>query len=321
MPHHAAPLLALILAAACAAAQPQAETPAPAATQADDRAAAATDDAPPQLPERAGPTVALTLTGTIGAKADLDDAGDFSVARARAAVDLGMDLGERRALTLTLGAEHSWYDFDDATGLAATGDPFSRTFEAQLGARFSAPVNDRTDWFALGAVGLAAEDGADLSDAWVFTAGGGFVTRASPTFSWGLGLVVRTRPEDDALIVPIPQIRWAIDDRWTLASHRAGARLNYAHSDQLSYGLQAEYQSRSFRLDDDGPIPDGVATDRAVPVAFYAEYTPRPGVTLGASIGATLLHNVELIDDAGDKITDEDADPAAFFGLTARVAF
>lgn len=281
-------------------------------------------DTPPAELEaqRKPPTFTLTTSGSYSPTADLDDGpGDLRITRVRAVLDVGIDLGERRSLALGIGSERSWYDFDGATELEAGGDPFSRVSDTEFFARYSGPLNDTTNWFALGAVGIAAEDGADISDSLVYTAGAGFVVQASPTFSWGVGAVVRTRLEDDALVLPIPQIRWAISDRWTLESQRAGLRLDYAHSDTFSYGLQGEYASRSFRLDDDGPIPDGMATDRRVPLSFYASYTPSPAVSLGASVGAALFSNIELLDDDGDKITDADVETAIFFGLNASIRF
>ena len=310
--------LALALAAAAAHAQPT-EQP----TEQPAEPSAEQDTPPPELDDkRAGPTLTLTLGGSFTAETDADDApGELQITRARALLEAGFDLGDRRSLTIGLGAERSWYDFDGATTLDPSGDPFSRVTDAELFARYSAPLNDDTSWFALGSVGIAAEDGADLSESFVYSGAGGFVTQASPGFSWGLGVLVRTRLEDDPLIIPIPQIRWKIDERWTLESQRAGLRLDYRHSDALSYGVQGEYASRSFRLDEDGPLPDGMATDRRVPISVYADYTPTPAVTVTARVGAAVLTNIELLDRNGDKTADEDFDPGVFFGINARIAF
>lgn len=310
---HRSALLAILTLPAAAYAQPASEGRADAQA---DLPAEVIDPAP------AGPTFTLVATGTMSDRADLDDGpGDLRISRARLGVQAGFDLGERRSLAVGLGAERSWYDFKDATDLDPSGDPFGDVTDAELFLRYSAPFSDSTSWFGLAAVGIAAEDGADISDSFVYTGSLGFITRASDSFSWGLGVLVRTQLEDDALIIPIPQIRWAIDDKWTLESQRAGLRLDYAHSESFSYGVQAEYLSRSYRLDDNGPIPDGMATDRRVPVSVYAEYEPAPAFSINAAVGASVYSNIELLDSSGDDITDDDIDTSLFFSLTARIRF
>lgn len=321
--HPTAAMLALLALTAHASAQP-AQDPAPETRPTTGATDEPADDLPAEVtdPAPAGPTFTITASGTISDRSDLDDGpGDLRISRARLGVQAGFDLGERRALTVGLGAERSWYDFDDATDLDPSGDPFGDVTDAELFARYNAPFNDTTSWFGLASIGIAAEDGADISDSFVYTGSLGFITRASDSFSWGLGVLVRTQLEDDVLVLPIPQIRWAIDDKWTLESQRAGVRLDYAHSDALSYGVQGEYLSRSYRLDDNGPIPDGMATDRRVPVSFYAEYEPAPAFSINAAIGASVYSNIELLDSSGDDITDDDVDTALFFSLNARFRF
>ncbi len=319
MPQTRAATHALALLASLAAVQ------APALAQDAAPADNTRDDAPPAevvKPAPAGPTVSLRLSGSLHAGADTDTGdGDLSLARAGALLEAAFPLGERRSLAVGLGIERSWYDFDNAASLDPGGDPFGDVTDTELTLRYTAPLNADTSWFLLGAIGLAAEDGADLSDSVVYTGGGGFITKASESFSWGLGVVVRSRLEDDPLVVPIPQIRWSIDERWTLESRRAGLRLGYAHSDTLTYGVQGEYLSRSFRLDEDGPIPDGMATDRRVPVSVFAEYQPSKAVSIGAAIGASVYSNIELLDADGDDLADDDLDPALFLSINARIAF
>ncbi|MCC5824468.1 MAG: DUF6268 family outer membrane beta-barrel protein [Phycisphaerales bacterium] len=278
---------------------------------------------PPELDRvRNPPTLTLALGGTHSTRADLKTGdGDLRIYRARAGFKAGFQLAERTTLTLGVGAERSWYDFRNADGLDPGGDPFSRVTDTELLVRLSAPLNDRTNWFALGAIGIAAEDGASISDSLVYTAGAGFVTQASESFSWGIGVIVRTQLEDSALVLPIPQIRWAINDRWTLESIRAGGRLGYAHSDSLTYGVQAEYLSRSFRLKDDGPIPDGMATDRRVPVSFFAQYRAADNISIGANLGAGLASNIKILDSDGHRVSSSDLDASLFFALNARITF
>jgi hypothetical protein len=301
-----------------ATAQPEAAAPAertfPDATEAD--------SLPDLSPQRKSPTLSITGAGSFSDSAEFDsDDGDLQVSRVRALVEVALDLGKNRSLSIGFGSERSWYDFENATSLDPGGDPFGDVSDTEIFLRYSAAINEKTSWFALGAIGIAAEDDADLSDSLIYGGAVGFRTQESETFSWGLGLLVRSQLDDDPLIVPLPQIRWAISDRWTLESQRAGLRLGYTHCDDLSYGLQAEFVSRTFRLDENGPIPNGVATDRRVPVSFFASYRPTRSVSLVANIGAAVLSNIELLDDAGNDLADDDLEAALFFSLSARISF
>ncbi len=291
----------------------------PSATPADQPA----DNPPPEVtPETAGPTFTASIAGWHAFDADLDTGpGELSLSRLRLDLSAGFDLAERRTLVVGIEAEETWYDFTNATSLDASGDPFDNATNVDLFARYSAPLNDNTTWFGVATIGFAAESGADFSDSLIYGGALGFSYRQSETFSWGLGVAVRTRLEDDALIIPLPQIRAKLSERWTLASERAGLRLEYAASDALAYGLTAQYDSRTFRLDDGGPIPSGVATDRRVPVAFFARYSPDRNIDLTAQIGASLFTNIELFDANGNDLTDDDADTALFAGLSARIRF
>ncbi len=311
-------ILAASLAASAAASHAQAQSNQP------ERDPPGTGQPPAEItnPPR-GVTFSSTLQGWYGFETDLDAGpGDLSIARARLDLSATFAVAERSRFTAGIEAEESWYDFSNATGLEpTTGDPFDNATNVDFFARYVAPLNDTTSYFALGTIGFAAESGADLGDSLIYGGALGFVTKQSPTFSWGLGVLVRTRLEDDALIVPLPQITWNISDRWTLASRRAGLRLEYAANESLTYGIGAQFDSRTFRLDDSGPIPEGVATDQRVPVAFFAEYNPDANVTLGAQIGASLFNNIELFDAAGNELIDDDADPGVFVGINARIRF
>lgn len=306
----------LISANATAIAQSQTQSDQPQPTQQDQPPAEVTQPEP-------GLTFTTTLQGWYGFETDLDAGpGDLSIARVRLDLAATLPLAERRSLTLGIEAEESWYDFNNATTLEpTTGDPFDNATSVDFFARYVAPLNDTTSYFALGTIGFAAESGADLGDSLIYGGALGFVTRQSPTFSWGLGVLVRTRLEDDVLVVPLPQITWNISDRWTLASRRAGLRLEYAASESLTYGLGAQFDARTFRLDDSGPIPEGVATDERVPVAFFVEYQPEPNITLGAQVGASLFNNIELFDASGNELIDDDVDPGVFVGVNGRIRF
>lgn len=313
MPHAALLLAAL---SGTAFAQPDAQP----SSQSADRS----PKAPPAevADAKSEPAVEINLGAAHYFDADFDAGpGELSTTRASLGASVAFPLAERRRLTVGIELTESWYDFSNATGLDASGDPFDNATEIDLTAAYAAPVNDTTSYFVQAMVGSAGESGSDFSDTLVYGGALGFITKQSDTFQWGLGVAVRTRLEDDALIIPLPQIRLSLSDRWTLATERAGVTLDYKANDDLHYGLLARFDSRTFRLDDNGPIPAGVATEERIPVAFYARYNPDPSVTIDAEVGAAVYSNIELFDTFGNELTDDDVDPSVYVAVSARFRF
>jgi len=308
--HTAASAAALLALAGAALAQP--------ADDADQQPPAKVTDAD----TKADPAFQINLGARHFFEADLDTGpGELSTTRAAVGAAVTLFPADRTRLTFAIDATESWYDFSGATGLHASGEPFDNATEIDLSAAFSAPLNDTTNYFVSALVGYAAESGADFSDSLVYGGNVGFVTRQSDTFSWGLGVAVRTRLEDDALVIPLPQITWKLSDRWVLATQRGGVTLDYDASESLNYGLGIQFDTRTFRLDETGPIPAGVASEERVPLFFYATYKPNPTIEITAEAGATVYSNIELFDSVGNELVNDDVDPAIFLGLTGRIRF
>lgn len=263
----------------------------------------------------------LRSQGSYLASADIDDGGEVGIAR------LGPTLGIRYApdrtasLDLSLGAEFSFYDFDDATGIIAGGDPAGDFAEYTLGLRYTAQAADRWWWFVGGQASWASEESDNLGDG--FTAGGigGATYQVNDSLRIGLGIAVRSRIEDDVLVYPLPIIDWQINDQWSLGTTDNGLRLTYAPFEDWSFFAAAGWDSHEYRLLSDGPIPDGVMRDDHIPVVAGVHWRPDPHVEIEASLGMSVWNQYEFLNSAGDEIADTDSDAALMAGLSARLRF
>jgi hypothetical protein len=131
-----------------------------------------------------------------------------------------------------------------------------------------------------------------------------------------------TQLEDDPLIVPTALFEWQFAEGWSIgAGGRPGLTLAYMPDDKLRFSLSAFYESRDFRLADDGAAPDGVARERQVPVSLGIEYTPTPRLSAGAALGVNLARNYEILDSNGDELADVDGDPSPFAALSLIFRF
>jgi len=291
-------------------------------------------DRPPQLP----PPVEFRLGASHTFDGDLSGT-NASVNRTALLGDLNYRLPTsvpKTIFTLSLSGGELWYDFSGATTLApGNAKPWRDISLASVGASALYFFNDK--WTGFGAVNVsyAGESGADFGESLT----GGVVLGASYKVSGDLSLggvlLVRTRLEDNLLVVPFPTVKWKIpfDDarRYTLSlggseygsSLGAGASLSYAASDDLTVALALTGfgVGGDFRLDKNGPIPGGVGRHFFLPLILSAKWTPRPNLTLGAFAGVTLFGNVEALNSNGDTIIDRNVDPALIFGASVSFAF
>lgn len=266
-------------------------------------------------------TFSLTGEGSFTSDADLSDEGSVAVTRVGPLLGVRIAPRETSFFDFSLGAEFSFYDFDGATGLAADGDPADNFAEYLVGARYTGQVNEDWWWFAGGNASWAAEDGADLGDG--FTASGivGATYAVNERLSIGGGLVVRSRIEDDPLIYGLPVINWRINEQWTLETLSNSLRLTYAPSEDWAVYVAGGWESREYRLGDEGPLPDGVMRDDRIPIVLGAVIRPGENIELDIAAGSTVWSEFEFRDSTGAEIAEADADPALLAMITARLRF
>jgi hypothetical protein len=199
----------------------------------------------------------LRSRGVFAAETDLDGGGTVSVVRAGPTLSARYADSQTWFVNLSLGAEFSFYDFEGATGIVAGGDPAGDFAAYTVSARFTSQANDDWWWFVDGRATWSGEDGDNLGDGFTGRGTLGATYILSDTLTIGLGVAVRSRLEDDAVVYPLPIINWKINDRWTLATADNGLRVSFAALDELTLFAAAGWESREFRLSDSGPIPGG----------------------------------------------------------------
>jgi len=274
-----------------------------------------------------GATARLTLGGQHTFASEFKDApGEVGVSRGSAELALSFPLRGSWRLGVGMDTEISSYDFTDATGfVAGTDEPWDETAQFSLSATASTRIGERWGAFFGGGVDSSAQFGADFADSitgGVF-AGGSYAF--SDRFTLGFGAGVRTRLEDNALVLPVISIDYRFADRWRLGSRQAlnsfGLELSYEVTDAVTLGVDVAYEGRAYRLDDEGPVPEGVGRDWRLPAAFSVGWKVMPQVTLAGRAGVAFFQEYTLDDEDGDEINEIEADPAAFAGATLTFDF
>lgn len=259
-------------------------------------------------------------------EADLKDReGDFAVDRwfARAGVDYAWD--RRHSLGVSVGGGSSDYTFGDLSGSQA---PWGKVedFRLALTGRFA--ISDTGTAMIIPTVRLNGEEGASSSDSDTLGLFAAAFWRVSDTLSIGPGLGVFSQLKGGTRVFPILAIDWDIGERWKLSTGRGlaasqgpGLTLSYRLNPAWSFGLAGRYERIEFRLNDEGPAPDGVGRDESLPLVLSATLEPNPMLTLSAFGGIEFGGRLKLYDDQDELIEESDYDPAAIFGVTLAFRF
>jgi hypothetical protein len=266
----------------------------------------------------------ISARGDLAFNTDLNDAmGDVTVTRIGADVGVTIPVVERAQFTIGLGYEHSNYDFHDATGLiAGTDDPFSDVNRETLSVSFYQQQTEQLGWLLGGSIGLSAEDGARMGKSVEGSVFAGIRYAISERMSVGIGANVASQIEDDALVWPLVTFDWQLSEQWRLSNEgRPGLTLSYAPNERWTFLLAGEYQHRNFRLDRDGPLPDGVGRDRRIPVMLGVRFQATPQLMIEGAVGEYFGQNLTIDDRDGNEIADVDLDATPFLGLKLTYRF
>jgi hypothetical protein len=259
----------------------------------------------------------------------IDGGGEFAVDRFNAGLGVQTNLTEQLQLSLRFNYNLDLFNFDGpALGQSLGADPWDDIHTTGAAAIFSAELSDDFTAFGGPVVQFSREAGADWDDSWV--AGGvfGATYRFSSELSIGGGGVLTTQIEDHARFSPILIINWKISDDFTLASQttsnasgRTGIELIYNVGRGWELAAGAASQHSRFRLDSDGPVPDGVGQDQSLPIWLRLSCGVNSRLRIDAVGGVNTSGELNLEDSGGDRIAKEDYDMTPFVGVFGSFRF
>lgn len=245
---------------------------------------------------------------------DLNDDNSFSVLRSGATLRTGGPVTESVFTGLVLDLEYSNYDFGD--------DAFPDDF-VFIDFRPSASVylNENFGVYGGALLGFGGEPDADVADSLVYGGFVGFNYQIAKGVWIGTGVGVSTQLEDDLLIVPLINLEWAITDRLTLNASGLKGDLTYKIDDDWSVYLEARYDIRQYRLDDDAIVAAGVLGDEALLVGLGVAYHPSENITLSLAGGAVVWREITLYDDNENKLVEDAADMTGYAAASVKFAW
>ena len=257
-------------------------------------------------------------------RADLGDGGSFSANRSfvRAGGLYRFENGFSAGVFASAGQLD--YDFD-TSGVQPWGDVTDLRVSIPMRYRFQNGVS----LFFAPSLRFDYEAGASMSDGRSYGAFAGITWRVNDKLSIGPGFGAFSQFEDDdTQVFAALLIDWDISKRWNLSTGRGlgasqgpGLSLSYAHSDALRFSLLARYEELRFRLDNQGPAPNGVGQDKSIPVVFAVEYNPSPALSLTAFAGAEFNGELQLESSSGAVLSTQNYETAPLIGFAFRLAF
>lgn len=259
--------------------------------------------------------------------ADLDIGGDVAITRGFGQVGVSYGFTPRSSIGLALSAGFTDYDFGGGATLGGV-EPWGRIDEYRISVPMRFGVADGVDAFLIPSVRWNGESGADTSDSRTEGVLAGVSWRLSPTFAIGPGVGVFSEIEDSANVFPILLLDWDITDRLKLgtgsgfgATQGPGLEASYRLDGGITLSAGVRYESVRFRLDRNGPTPNGVGETETTPIYLQATWAPTPLASVSAIAGVDVAGEVTLRDSQGNRIESRDIDPAPFLGLSGRLRF
>lgn len=260
-----------------------------------------------------------------------DSQSSLTIDRAYATLGSSWELSDSVDLGLRFAYEGGWYDFDSGNPLdLGTGqNPWTSVHGIQFGGRLGWTLNEQWSLSTSLFGAASGETGADAGDSLTFGGSVGVTWRANDRFMIGGGVLASSQLEDDALIVPLLLIDWRITDSLRLSNvtgpeaypTSAGLELSCSGLEGWEFGFGGRWESRRFRLEDDGPAPEGVGEDEGLAIWLRAGVRPSSQFRIDMLLGVMIAEEITLDDRNGNELASVDLDPSPFIGLFASYRF
>ncbi|MCH8474823.1 MAG: hypothetical protein LAT55_06295 [Opitutales bacterium] len=266
-----------------------------------------------------GPEIEWRLITAATTRASFDDVeGDVRFTRIRPELHLTQNFGPGFFGILNLSAERDFYSI---RGTATPGTfTFDQASRLSVGFNLQKVPLERWGFFAMGVLGLAAEDDGRFSDGMYGFGGAGVSTRLNENVVVGLGLGGSRNLERSDSLFPLPFLRWQITEDLLLTT-RNGAILRYQPEEHWALSWKTLYENREWALGQTGTTSQGAFRDRYISSGLATEYTLSPGWIVRAQAKALFLRKNEIRDGNGNQLFSENANISSFFEISSAYQF
>jgi len=273
-----------------------------------------------------GATVtSASITGYAQLDADIDGGGDFHGSGVFGIGSVLRQFTPELTAGLTLRYDYEDWKFSGSSAFGAA--PWGQINRPSVGATLVYATDAGLSFTALPSVQWAYESGASTGDALNW----GAIFAVSKTYSKDLTLGIGMgayREIDKNKVFPVVLVDWRIDDRLRLANPvqagpagGAGLELAWTLDDRWEFAGGGAWRTYRFRLDRNGPTPDGIGEKESIPLLARATWRPTPASRLDFYAGVALAGKLTVYDQDNNELVSRDVDPAPLLGLTFQTRF
>lgn len=269
--------------------------------------------------------VNASVTGFAQLDADIDGGGELKGSGAFATGSIARQFTPEVTAGVTLRYDYESWTF---SGPSAFGDaPWGTIHRPGIGASFVYATDAGIAFTALPSVQWAYASGASTGDALNWGAILAVSRTFSPDLTLGFGAGVY-REIDKTVALPVLLVDWRINDRWRVSNPvpagpagGAGLELAWAPDDRWEFAAGGAWRKFRFRLDRNGPTPDGVGEKQSIPLLARATWRPTSATRLDLYAGVALAGQLTVYDRNNHELVSRDVDPAPVLGMTLRSSF
>lgn len=282
--------------------------------------------APADESRKGGIEYSFSLTPTLQFSAPVDGGGSMSVFRNFFSADATVPVNQSFRLGFGLSYDFQNYNFSGLERFIVP-EPWNRIHRLGVDASFFYKMSERWTLFVGPTAEFSAEEGADWGTALNY--GGIFSLSYStgPGLTIGAGLGVFSGLAQSSAF-PYLVISWKITDRLRLSNPfqagpagPAGLELAYTLDKNWEIATGGAYRSFRFRLDENGPIPNGIGEESLYPAYVRLSRAVGPGMTISLYGGAALAGKLTLQNKRGHDIDEANYDAAPLIALSISGKF
>jgi hypothetical protein len=285
------------------------------------------------LPDHGAPPSAISLQYGHQFKTDVEDDGsEISRNNVLLMATRRFDLSDKTQVVALGTYTLHGYDFSgNSTGLYQWDDVHRGVLSAVVGHQ----IKDRWRVLGGGLIRSWAEGGADFGDSITGGLIAGFDYQSSDTLTVGLLVGAFSRLEDSVSLLPVPVVKWQFAEGWrwdvgmvSVMDPGVGSSLSWKATETIELAAGFTFQNREFRLQDKQRASfngrndeSGIGRESAIPVFASVRWRPVPKMFFDLQGGVALNGNVRVEDKDGDRIKDDDYDPAGLLSIKGTIAF
>jgi len=259
-------------------------------------------------------------------KANVDGGGSLSVTSVYFNAGAIKQLNQKLGLGLGLTYEFDDYNFTGLTGFLVAC-PWKEVQRLGLSIPVFYSFNDKWKLVIVPTAQFSGEFGARVSKAMVYGGAAGVSYAFGPKVTLGIGVAGYSNLKE-ARVFPFPIVKLKLSDRIRLTNPfrtspvgPAGLELSCVLTRKWEVGIGGAYRSYRFRLDYNGPIPNGIGEYNTVPVFVRLSYKPIPTIGIDVYGGASFLNKLYVEDPDGNELFRTKHDVAPLLGATLSGRF